>query len=139
MWLVNAVQGYGEVRDDLNAADREKIDAQVFRRAAHFLSVDSQATFDRIHNHATWATAGVGMTGYLLGDRDLVDRALLGSDKSGSSGFLRQTEELFSPSGYYAEGPYYQRYACCRSWCSPMRSSATIRIAAYSSAAMEFC
>ncbi|NCP24489.1 MAG: alginate lyase family protein [Erythrobacter sp.] len=111
VWLVNAVQGYGEVRDSLNAADREKIDAQVFRRAAHFLSVDSQATFDRIHNHATWATAGVGMTGYLLGDRDLVDRALLGSDKSGTSGFLRQTEELFSPDGYYAEGPYYQRYA----------------------------
>ncbi|MBX9896366.1 MAG: heparinase II/III family protein [Qipengyuania sp.] len=111
VWLVNAVQGYGDVRDGLTIADREKIDAQVFRRAAHFLSVDSQATFDRIHNHATWATAGVGMTGYLLDDKNLVDRALLGSDMSGKSGFLRQTEELFSPDGYYAEGPYYQRYA----------------------------
>lgn len=111
VWLVNAVQGYAEIRGTLTPADRQRIDDRVFRPAARFLSVDSQDTFDRIHNHATWATAGVGMTGYLLGDRDMIDRALLGSDKSGRAGFLRQTELLFSPDGYYAEGPYYQRYA----------------------------
>ena len=111
VWLVHAVQGYGDIRDTLSDADRTRIDDQVFRRAAHFLSVESEATFNRIHNHATWATAGVGMTGYLLGDQDMVDRALLGSDKTGTSGFLRQTELLFSPDGYYTEGPYYQRYA----------------------------
>lgn len=111
VWLVNAVQGYAEIRDSLPPAQRSRIDDRVFRRAAHFLSVDSQDTFDRVHNHATWATAGVGMTGYLLGDRDMVERALLGSDKSGRAGFLRQTELLLSPDGYYAEGPYYQRYA----------------------------
>lgn len=111
VWLVHAVQGYGDIRDTLTARDLQRIDSQVFRRAARFLSIDSKATFDRIHNHATWATAGVGMTGYLLGDRELVERALLGSDKSGESGFIRQTELLFSPDGYYAEGPYYQRYA----------------------------
>lgn len=111
MWLVHSVQGYGEIRDTLSDTDRERIDNNVFRPAVKFLSVDSQATFDRIHNHATWATAGVGMTGYLLGDRDMVDRALLGSDKSGQTGFLRQTELLFSPDGYYTEGPYYQRFA----------------------------
>lgn len=111
MWLVHAVQGYGDIRDTLSDADRKRIDDQVFRRAAHFLSVESVATFDRIHNHATWATAGVGMTGYLLGDEDMVERALMGSDKSGSAGFIRQTELLFSPDGYYTEGPYYQRFA----------------------------
>lgn len=111
VWLVHSVQGYDDIRDTLSEADRRLIDDQVFRRAAHFLSVDSQATFDRIHNHATWAAAGVGMTGYLLGDQDLVERALMGSDKSGRTGFLRQTELLFSPDGYYTEGPYYQRYA----------------------------
>ncbi len=111
VWLVHSVQGYGDIRDTLSEADRQLIDDQVFRRAAQFLSVDSQATFDRIHNHATWAAAGVGMTGYLLGDDDLVERALMGSDKSGTTGFLRQTELLFSPDGYYTEGPYYQRYA----------------------------
>ncbi|GMN03887.1 alginate lyase family protein [Erythrobacter sp. MTPC3] len=111
MWLVHAVQGYGDIRATLSAENRQIIDDNVFRPAVEFLSVDSQATFDRIHNHATWATAGVGMTGYLLGDQDMIDRALLGSDKSGDTGFLRQTELLFSPDGYYTEGPYYQRFA----------------------------
>ena len=111
VWLVHAIQGYELIRDGLSDAQRKRIDDDVFRRAAHFLSVESEATFNRIHNHATWATAGVGMTGYVLGDRDMVDRALLGSAKDGKTGFLRQTELLFSPDGYYAEGPYYQRYA----------------------------
>ncbi len=111
MWLVHAVQGYADIRETLSAEDRQRIDDDVFRRAVNFLSVDSQRTFDRIHNHATWATAGVGMTGYLLGDQDMVERALLGSDKSGEAGFLRQSDLLFSPDGYYTEGPYYQRFA----------------------------
>ena len=111
VWLVYAAQGYEAIRPQLTPAERDRIDDRVFRPAARFLSVDSAATFNRIHNHATWATAGVGMTGYLLGDRALVDAALLGSDETGKAGFLRQVDRLFSPEGYYAEGPYYQRYA----------------------------
>ncbi|MEO0464440.1 MAG: alginate lyase family protein [Pseudomonadota bacterium] len=111
MWLVHAVQGYRDIRASLSEVERQSIDNDVFRRAAHFLSVESANTFDRIHNHATWATAGVGMTGYLLDDQDMVERALLGSDKSGTAGFFRQSELLFSPEGYYNEGPYYQRFA----------------------------
>lgn len=111
VWLVNAVQGYAAVRGSLSAADRYHIDEDLFRAYARFMTVDAVATFDRIHNHATWSTAGVGMTGYMLGDADLVDKALLGSRKDGKAGFLRQLDELFSPDGYYAEGPYYQRYA----------------------------
>lgn len=111
MWLVHAIQGYAEIRDSLSEADRQLIDDNVFRPAAHFLSVESVETFDRIHNHATWATAGVGMTGYVLGDQDMVERALMGSDKSGAAGFLKQADQLFSPDGYYTEGPYYQRFA----------------------------
>ncbi len=111
VWLVYSVQGYEAIRGTLAQQERERIDNQVFRKAAEFLSVGSADTFQRIHNHATWATAGVGMTGYLLGDQNLIDIALLGLDKDGKAGFLRQTELLFSPDGYYAEGPYYQRYA----------------------------
>lgn len=111
VWLVNAIQGYEAVRGSLSAADRRHIDNDLFRNAAKFMAVDSVKTFDRIHNHATWSTAGVGMTGYVLGDADLVQKALLGSKKDGKAGFLRQMDELFSPDGYYAEGPYYQRYA----------------------------
>lgn len=111
MWLVDSVQGYAAIRDSLSETDRQNIDDNLFRKAAEFLSSGSARTFSRIHNHATWATAGVGMTGYLLGDKELVDIALLGLDKSGKSGFLRQSELLFSPDGYYTEGPYYQRFA----------------------------
>lgn len=111
VWLVYAIQGYDAIRGTLSEADRRTIDDHVFRRMARFLSDENPANFDRIHNHATWATAGVGMTGYVLGDRELVEKALLGTDRSGRGGFLRQIDLLFSPDGYYAEGPYYQRYA----------------------------
>ncbi|NMW31988.1 alginate lyase family protein [Altererythrobacter sp. RZ02] len=111
MWLVHSIQAYESIRDTITDEQRDLIDNQLFRKAAHFMSVDSKRTFNLIHNHATWATAGVGMTGYVLGDQHLVDIALKGSDKTGETGFLRQTELLFSPDGYYAEGPYYQRFA----------------------------
>ena len=111
MWMVDSIQGYEAIRGSLSEADRKNIDDNVFRKAAVFLSTGSAVTFSKIHNHATWATAGVGMTGYVLDDEELVDIALLGLDKSGKSGFLRQSELLFSPDGYYTEGPYYQRFA----------------------------
>ncbi|WP_340589182.1 heparinase II/III domain-containing protein [Erythrobacter alti] len=111
MWQVHAIQAYEPIRDELSAEDRARIDNDVFRRASEFLSVDSERTFNLIHNHATWATAAVGMTGYVLEDEDLVRRALYGSAGDGETGFIRQTELLFSPDGYYTEGPYYQRFA----------------------------
>lgn len=111
VWLVYASQGYDAIRDTLSAEDRARIDDDVFRRMAAFLSEQNADYFDRIHNHATWATAGVGMTGYVLRDADLVERALRGTKRDGEAGFLRQIDLLFSPDGYYAEGPYYQRYA----------------------------
>ena len=111
VWLVYAIQGYEQVRADLSDADRARIEDRVFNPMADFLSVGSPTTFDRIHNHGTWAAAGVGMTGYVLGQPERVEQALLGLDKSGEAGFLKQLDLLFSPDGYYAEGPYYQRYA----------------------------
>ncbi|USQ95873.1 alginate lyase family protein [Caulobacter sp. RL271] len=111
VWLVNSIQGYEAVMDAIPAADRATIEAGVFRPMAAFLSTGSPKTFDSIHNHGTWALAAVGMTGYAIGDQGLVKQALYGLDGSGKSGFYKQLEELFSPDGYYAEGPYYQRYA----------------------------
>jgi hypothetical protein len=111
VWLVYSAQGYDAIRDTLTAEQRHTIDDNVFRRMTRFLSEENASYFDRIHNHATWATAGVGMTGYVLRDPELVDRALNGTAHDGRAGFLRQVDELFSPDGYYAEGPYYQRYA----------------------------
>jgi len=111
VWLVYSAQGYDAIRETLTAEQRRTIDNDVFRRMTRFLSEENAPYFDRIHNHATWATAGVGMTGYVLRDPELVERALNGTAHDGRAGFLRQVDELFSPDGYYAEGPYYQRYA----------------------------
>lgn len=110
-WLVHVIQGYDASQTVIDEETREHIETNLLRNVADFLSKDSPETFDRIHNHGTWATAAVGMTGYALGDKNYSDQALLGLDKSGTGGFLRQLDELFSPDGYYNEGPYYQRYA----------------------------
>lgn len=111
VWLVYAVQGYDAAFDAIGANDRDTIETQLLRPMARFLSVESVRTFDRIHNHGTWATAAVGMTGYVLDDPSYVRMALLGTREDGEAGFLAQLRQLFSPDGYYMEGPYYQRYA----------------------------
>ncbi|PZP62612.1 MAG: alginate lyase [Pseudoxanthomonas spadix] len=111
VWAVHAIAGYDAIRDTLTPADRRTIDDNVFRAMARFMSDESPDNFDKIHNHATWAVAAVGMTGYVLRDPTLVDKALKGTRQDGSAGFLKQIDQLFSPDGYYEEGPYYQRYA----------------------------
>lgn len=111
VWLVHASQAYDCIYDFLSAADRTYMEKNLFYPMVKFISEDNYETFNKIHNHGTWAVAGVGMIGYVMDDKDIVDRALLGSDKNGKTGFLRQTDLLFSPDGYFTEGPYYQRYS----------------------------
>ncbi len=111
VWLVHTIQAYDMLATGLKADDRRVIERDLLRPAAKFLSAGQPATFNKIHNHGTWAAAAVGMTGYTLGDDQLVQQALFGLDTSGKAGFLKQIDHLFSPDGYYAEGPYYQRYA----------------------------
>ncbi len=111
VWLVYAIQGYNAVSNVFDDATKSKIEGQLLRPMADFLSIGSPETFRKIHNHGTWAAAAVGMTGYALRDPELVQRAILGLDGDAKTGFLAQLEQLFSPDGYYTEGPYYQRYA----------------------------
>lgn len=115
VWLVHTSSAYDCVYEYLSPEDREVIETNVFRPMAEFF-IDGNAannnTFNLMHNHGTWVTAAVGMIGYVLGDKDLVDKALYGSDKKGNNtGFVSQLDVLFSPDGYFTEGAYYQRYA----------------------------
>ncbi len=118
VWLVHAAIAYDCVYDRLTDEERRIVEERLFRPCADFImnGMDgnraNNAVFNRMHNHGTWATAAVGMIGMAMGDDDLVDRALYGSDKTGrTGGFIRQLDCLFSPDGYFTEGAYYQRYA----------------------------
>ena len=128
-WLVYVSQGYNDIYDWLDEETRTKLNAELFRPMADFLSVENPQFFNRIHNHSTWGSAAVGMIGLVMNDDELVDRALNGlppdvlpddlrdddtgkiKDKYGRAGFLAQLDLSFSPDGYFTEGPYYLRYA----------------------------
>lgn len=111
VWLVYAIQGYDSIVAELDDKTRKHIEENLLRPYVRYLTVDSADTFTKVHNHGTWAAAAVGMTGLVLNDSYMVDIALNGLRNDGSSGFLKQLDVLFSPDGYYTEGPYYQRYA----------------------------
>ena len=114
VWLVHTAMAYDCVRTYINKEERARIENDLLFQVAAFIENGTPGnydTFNKMHNHATWANAAVGMTGYATGNRELVDRALYGSKKDGSAGFFLQLEQLFSPDGYFTEGAYYLRYA----------------------------
>ena len=111
MFLLNIAQTYDAIKETLSDEQRAKIETDLLRNMADFLSVGAPETFNKVHNHGTWATAAVGLTGYAIGDEEYVEQALMGLDKSGDAGFIKQMDVLFSPDGYYNEGPYYHRFA----------------------------
>ncbi|MDO6465724.1 heparinase II/III domain-containing protein [Pseudoalteromonas carrageenovora] len=111
MWLVYTIQAYDLVHDTLSAANIKTIEDDLLRPVSLFMSEGQPSTFNKVHNHGTWATAGVGMAGYVLDEPEWVEKSLFDLKKSGKGGFVKQLEMLFSPQGYYNEGPYYQRFA----------------------------
>ena len=110
-WLVYTTQAYDAVYETLTPAERAQIETGVFRPLCQFLTTDLKPWFNLRHNHGMWAVAAVGMSGYVMHDKALVQQAMLGTEKDGNGGFLSQLQTLFSPDGYYTEGPYYARYA----------------------------
>ena len=118
VWLVHTSMAYDCVYDYLSAGERGEIEKNLFRPMADFLmnglegNRGNNKVFNKMHNHATWATSAVGMIGMVMGDESLVRKALYGSDETGKKGgFIRQLDELFSADGFFTEGAYYQRYA----------------------------
>ncbi len=111
VWLVHTSIAYDCVYDWLSEEERARFEANIFRPMADWFHIRNETEFNRIHNHGTWAVAAVGMIAYVMGDLALVEKALHGSNLDGNGGFLKQLDLLFSPDGYYMEGPYYIRYA----------------------------
>ena len=117
VFLVHTAVAYDCVYDFLSKKDRKTLEEKFFRPYADFIMTGlphnraNIKMFATLNNWATWACAGVGMIGMVMGDDTLVQKALKGSDLSGESGFLRQMDALFSDDGYFTEGAYYLRYA----------------------------
>lgn len=110
-WMVYSAIAYDCVYNYASNEQRKRIENGTFRPLCHFLTNDLDEWFNLIHNHGVWACAAVGMSGLVMGDENLVNQALYGGKKDGKSGFFAQMDHLFSPDGYYTEGPYYARYA----------------------------
>lgn len=128
-WLLYMAQAYDAIYDFLSEEERQKLNQNLFRPFADFISIGNPQFYNRIHNHSTWGNAAVGMIGLVMDDKELIQRALYGIQDDGLDvglkdddggfikvagqkvGFLANLEEPFSPDGYYTEGPYYQRYA----------------------------
>jgi hypothetical protein len=112
VFLVHTSIAYDTIYGYLSEVERTRFEENLLRPMVAWLTRDeNHPEFNRIHNHGTWTVAAAGMAAYVLGDDHVVEQALLGTDLSGEGGFLRQVDLLFSPDGYYMEGPYYIRYA----------------------------
>jgi len=110
VWLTNVSIAYDCVYNWLDEESRKTFEENIFSPMVDWFTVINAHEFDRIHNHGMWACAAVGMYGIVTRNEELVNMALYGTKKDGKGGFLKQLDELFSPDGYYMEGPYYVRY-----------------------------
>ena len=128
-WLVYVSQAYDCIYDWLSEKERKKLEKNLFRPFADWISIENPQFYNRVHNHSTWGNVAVGMIALVMGDEDLLQRALYGLkdapintgekdndggfiySEDGKAGFFANLDEPFSPDGYYTEGPYYQRYA----------------------------
>jgi len=128
-WLLYMSQAYDAIYNTLTVKEREKLENNLFRPFADYISIENPQFYNRVHNHSTWGTAAVGMIALVMDDAELLQRALKGIEDDGlelglkdndggfikvagqRTGFLANLEEPFSPDGYFTEGPYYQRYA----------------------------
>ncbi|MDB1126038.1 heparinase II/III domain-containing protein [Vibrio algarum] len=112
MWMLYASCAYSCVYHTLSEANKRQIEDDLFKQMIDMFVVTYAHDFDIVHNHGLWAVAAVGICGYAINDQSAVDKALYGlkMDKV-SGGFLAQLDQLFSPDGYYMEGPYYHRFS----------------------------
>ncbi|EKP0308885.1 heparinase II/III family protein [Aeromonas veronii] len=112
MWMLYASCAYSCIYHTLSEAQKSLIENDLFKQMIDLFVVTHGHDFDIVHNHGLWSVAAVGICGYAINDQASVDKALYGLklDKI-SGGFLAQLAQLFSPDGYYMEGPYYHRFS----------------------------
>ena len=117
-WLVFMSQAYDTIYNFLTESERNKLENNLFRPFADFISLENPKFYNRVHNHSTWGNAAVGMIGLAMGDEELIQRALYGIEDDGlplggldndggiikvkdqKKGFFANLDDPFSPDGY---------------------------------------
>ncbi|ENQ8700985.1 heparinase II/III family protein [Vibrio harveyi] len=115
-WLMFTSLAYSCVASVMTEEERTAVVERIFEPMLDMFTVKYAHDFDRIHNHGIWAVAAVGICGLAIGKPEYLEMSVYGQDRDDTGGFLAQISQLFAPSGYYMEGPYYHRYAI-RSTC----------------------
>jgi hypothetical protein len=112
MWMLYSSCAYSCIRHELTEDQQQLIENDLFKVMLEMFVVTYAENFDIIHNHGLWSVASAGICAYAINDQATVDKALYGlKGDSVSGGFIAQLTQLFSPDGYYMEGPYYHRFS----------------------------
>lgn len=112
MWMLYSSCAYSCIRHKLTEDQQQLIENDLFKVMLEMFVVTYAENFDIIHNHGLWSVASAGICAYAINDQATVDKALYGlKGDSVSGGFIAQLTQLFSPDGYYMEGPYYHRFS----------------------------
>ncbi len=111
MWLIRVVEGYSYLKKHIPVDLQKEIEEKVLIPTCELMITDNPDRFDIIHNHGIWAVASVAIAGIVMGQDKYIAPALTGLKQDGKRGFLAQLTRLYSPDGYYEEGPYYSRFA----------------------------
>lgn len=112
IWLLHASLGLALLKPTLSEAQYQALLEGLFRPMLEMFTETYRHDFDRIHNHGLWSVAAVGICALVIDSPSLLAISIDGLDGTGETGgFLAQIALLFSPQGYYVEGPYYHRFA----------------------------
>ncbi|GLS92695.1 hypothetical protein GCM10007916_37670 [Psychromonas marina] len=112
MWMLYSSCAYSCIRHELTEDQQQLIENDLFKVMLEMFVETYAENFDIIHNHGLWSVASAGICAYAINDQATVDKAIYGlKGDSVSGGFIAQLTQLFSPDGYYMEGPYYHRFS----------------------------
>jgi len=104
VWLVHLVQAADLVWNTLSEEERERFLSRLVRPAVNGVLRPQQLRF---HNIQCWHNAAIGLSGYLMGDRDMISEAV-----DGARGYWYQLRHMVNQDGQWREGSWgYHFYA----------------------------
>ncbi len=110
VWLIPMAQGVDLIRDILSDAERELLAQKLFLPAAREVILSHQMG---VHNIQCWKNSAVGLTGFLLGDEDLIQKAIHDPER----GYWTQMRKGVTADGMWWEGAWgYHFYTLSSLW-----------------------